>query len=268
MQTTRSMAYGTFPLLPLALLLSLSPSSAFAATSSLPKIDFNALGTVGVVGGFAGLQLYDPASPPTVYSSTASTLVSRSASGELNSAGATNTGGRISALCQTPSGAVFVGGLFTSLGGAPATNIAQYDPTTKAFTALGAGLDGEVLAMACNGTTVYAGGEFAAPVGAAAGAYAGHVAQWSTASSSWSPPVFAGLNGPVESITPSEDGKSLFFGGSFSTVFSNASSTSTSSSSPDDTTFKSLGSSLVPISLNGSDYVASPTTYTDRKSVV
>jgi hypothetical protein len=252
-----------FPLLSFSTLLLLAsyPHLLDAASSSLPKIDFGALGTVGVVGSFAGLQLYDPSSPPTTYSSTASTLIARSDSGQLNNVGATNEGGRISAVCQTTSGLVFVGGLFTSLGGVPAVNMAQYNSGSRMFSPLSTGLDGEVLALSCNGTTIYAGGRFAGPVGASSDVFAGHVAAWSTASGSWSPLPFAGLNGAVESIAPSQDGKSLFFGGAFSTVFSNSTAGAIPSTS-NVAVFPSLGSSLVPISLNGSDFVASPTSYT------
>lgn len=245
--------------LPIALALSLYPALLCAASSSLPQIDFSALGTVGVVGSFAGLQLYDPSLPSNVFSSTSSTLLSRIPGGPFTNAGITSSGGKISAICESPTGSVYVGGLFTSLGGQAASNIAEYNPTAGAFSALGTGLDGEVLALSCNGTTVYAGGNFSGPVGAAAGLYAGHVAEWTIASKSWSHLPFIGLNGPVNSITPSSDGKSIFFGGNFSTTFTNSSSNVNATV----VTFPSLGSSLVPITLNGSQFSASPSSFLD-----
>ncbi|KAK4057194.1 hypothetical protein OIO90_001689 [Microbotryomycetes sp. JL221] len=222
----------------------------------LPKVDFNSLGTVGVVGSFAGLSLYDTKAASVRYSSTASTLVARSPDGTLSYVGATNDGGSISAICQTPDGQVFVGGAFTSLGGQNAANIAHYDPAADRFTALGAGLEGQVRALSCNGSVVYAGGSFQ---GASSGT--SNVAQWSINDQTWSSMPFSGLNGPVETIVSSQDGKSLFFGGVFSTSFSN-STNATLTPTGTNTSFPSLGSSLFPISLNTSDYVASPTTYT------
>ncbi|GAA6002971.1 hypothetical protein JCM10207_001925 [Rhodosporidiobolus poonsookiae] len=244
-----------------ALLLVAAGSAAAQSTSpsSLPKIDFDAMGTVAVVGSFAGLSLYDAANPPTTYDSRAATLVGRTSDGDLRNLGATDVGGAINAVCQRSDGSVYVGGNFTSIGGVEASNIASYDPTGKAFAALGGGLQGEVRALSCNGSTVYVGGDFSAPDGVSAGE---NVAGWSVADQSWSALPFYGLNGAVESIYPSEDGRSLFFGGSFSTLFSNSTGgTTTSSSSTDPSQIASLGSSLTPISLNASDYWASPTTY-------
>lgn len=244
-----------------ALLLVLTASIATCiAQVDLPNIDFGALGTVGVVGSFAGLSFYDVENAAVSYAPTSVTIVSRSSTGELRQIGATNEGGNVSAMCQTPSGSLYIGGIFTSIHGVSASNIASYDPATDTFAALGAGLDGEVRALSCDDTTVYAGGDFNGPAGDAA--FAGNVGMWSVATSSWAPLPFAGLNGPVETIMPSEDKRSLFFGGSFSTVFSNSSSSASLPSSNASASIPSLGSSLVPISLNASDYWASPTTYT------
>lgn len=230
-----------------------------AAQSSLPQIDFSSLGTVAVVGNFAGLSLYDPSNPPQTYDSRASTLLDRTADGDLRRIGATDDGGSISAICQSPDKIVFVGGNFTSMGGVAAANIAGYNSSSEMFFALGDGLKGEVRTLSCNGTTVYAGGEFTGSMGGP------NVAAWSTSQKAWTDLPLYGFNGAVESIQPSQDGRSLFFGGAFSTTFSNSSSAgppASSSSSPSSTdSFPSLGSSLTPISLNSSDYWASPTTW-------
>lgn len=246
---------------------SLVTLAAWAATAraqvDLPKVDFSSLGTVGVVGSFAGLSFWDANSSDSVYTPAAATIVSRSSSGDLRQVGATNDGGNISALCQTPRGTLYIGGAFSAINGVQVSNIASYDPSTDVFSALGPGLDGPVLALSCNGTSVYAGGEFRGPHGEASNpGYAGHVAAWSIVGSTWSPLPFSGLNGAVETIVASEDGRSLFFGGSFSTTFSNSSLSTNFSSSDVAGQIPSLGSSLVPISLNQSDYWASPTTYT------
>ncbi|KAK4051361.1 hypothetical protein OIV83_002845 [Microbotryomycetes sp. JL201] len=237
----------------------IAPSVTHAQTNSLPKVDFSSLGSVGVVGSFAGLSLYDAETAAIKYSPAASTLIARSSDGKLSYVAATNDGGSIHAICQTPQGHVYVGGNFTSIRDQAAANIAHYDPVADTFAAVGAGLDGPVRALSCNGSIVYAGGSFKGPVDASG--FEGNVAQWSISDQQWSPMPFSGLNGAVESISPSPDGKSIFFGGSFSTAFSN-STNATFAPQATSVSFPSLGSSLFPISLNTSDYVASPTTYT------
>ncbi|SCV69677.1 BQ2448_1071 [Microbotryum intermedium] len=247
---------------------------ASTSNSGLPQIDYSALGTVGVVGSFAGLQFYDPTQSVPTYSSAVSTFVARNASGTFTKIGETNSNGSIQAICQTSfsdgRNVVFLGGQFTTIGGVTASNIAVYDPSNHTFSALGQGLQPVVTALACNSTVVIAGGSFQAPVGAATTAgFAGYVAQWSISNQSWAPPPFAGLDGPIETIVPSSDGKSIFFGGNFNTTFSTVTkgpgllSNSTNATTASTTTFASLGSSLAPISLNQSDYEASPTTYMD-----
>ncbi|KDE04470.1 hypothetical protein MVLG_05118 [Microbotryum lychnidis-dioicae p1A1 Lamole] len=256
------------------------PSSTHAqqestSTPGLPQIDYSALGTVGVVGSFAGLQFYNSSQPVPTYSEAVSTLVARDPSGTFTKLGETNSNGSIQALCQTTlsdgRNVLFLGGEFTTIGGLTTNNIAVYDSSTNTFSALGQGLQPIVTALACNSTLLIAGGTFQTPVGAATTAgFAGHVAQWSIPDQSWAPPPFAGLDGPVETIVPSIDGKSIFFGGNFNTTYSTVTKgsgplsnlTNTTTASNTTTTFASLGSSLVPISLNQSDYTASPTTYT------
>ncbi|KAK4702801.1 hypothetical protein P7C70_g3422, partial [Phenoliferia sp. Uapishka_3] len=264
-----------YSLLPLSLFsflaflphLPLAAAIASSSASSLPKIDFNAIGNVAVVGNFGALSLFDPTTPTVTFSSNASTLVARSEAGVLANLGETNVGGVVSAICQSPGGPVFVGGTFTSFAGVAVSNIAEYDPATRTFSPLGAGLDDAVLALSCNSSIVYAGGNFNGPVGAATGSYGGHVAAWSIAGKAWSALPFSGLNGPVETIAPSADGKSLFFGGAFTTAFANGTvvtgtkTTTNISDATNGTIFASLGSSLTPISLNGSEYTASPTSY-------
>ncbi|GAA5926124.1 hypothetical protein JCM10213_007377 [Rhodosporidiobolus nylandii] len=241
---------------------SLASAASSSSSTSLPKVDFSSMGTVAVIGSFSGLSLYDPQNPPIAFDAAASTLLARAPNGQMQQLGATDEGGSIGAICQSEDGAaVFVGGNFTSVGGVPARNIAAYDPSAKAFSALGAGINGEVRALSCNGSSVYAGGDFPAPEGSDGGP---NVAMWSVPDKRWEALPFYGLDGAVESISVSEDGKSLFVGGAFSTLFSNSSSSlsTSSSSSSAGTGIPSLGSSLTPISLNASDYWASPTTWT------
>lgn len=250
----------------LTLSLGILHTSTAATTTILPQIDFNSLGSVGLIGDFAGLSFYSaPSSPASTANASSSdnpvsTLISRNNNGQLSKLASTNPGGKITTLCQMSSGRVVIGGQFTSIAGVAVNNIATYEPISNVFTSLGNGVDGPVSAIECNTSTIYVGGTFKSPIGlASTSGYAGNVASWSTLNSTWSPLPFAGLNGPVRSI--SSNGTSLLFGGSFSTIYTNSTSSNSTSTSTD-VIYPSLGSSLTPISLNTSEYIATPTTYT------
>ncbi|GAA5934785.1 Rax2p [Sporobolomyces koalae] len=251
-------------LVPLSLLASTSRLVS-AASSAFPQVDYSSLGTVAVVGSFAGLSLYDPSNPPPTFDATRSTVISRRTDGTLTKVGQTDPGGSIDAICQTSDGTVYVAGNFTQVDQIKTANIARYDMAARSWHPLANGLDGRINALSCNGTTVYAGGDFGPSGAAGAGP---NVAAWSTSAQDWVSLPFNGFDGAVNTISESHDGRSVFFGGEFTTTFSNSSSTSTAGSSsqinPDaaGNLYPSLGSSLSPISLNQSDYWASPTTYT------
>ncbi|MCU0864232.1 MAG: WD40 repeat domain-containing protein [Planctomycetes bacterium] len=113
------------------------------------------------------------------------------------------------ALLVDPSGALFVGGTFTSIGGTFANAIARYNGLT--WTALATGTGGtfsEVFASKVlrNGEVVI-GGSFAQIDGVAAN----NVARWN--GSSWSP-LGLGVNGPVYAIEELPNGE-LAVGGEF-----------------------------------------------------
>lgn len=244
--------------------------------ADVPQIDYSQLGKVAIAGSFAGIQFYDPQYPTVTFDTNASSFILRTPEGVLHPLASTNPGGQINALCQSSaSGLVYIGGSFARIGQVDAANIAQFDPSSRSLTALGSGFDGPVTALSCvdSSSTLYVGGTFKAPVGSsAASGYGGSVASWSYGSKAWSPLPFSGLNGPVDTISPSSNGASLFFGGSFRTTFANGNgvaSTSTSSSPSSSSAggtngsgIGSLGSSLTPISLNASTWNAGPTTYT------
>jgi hypothetical protein len=248
------------------LLLSLAITSISSATTGLPQINFNLLGQVAVIGDFAGLSFSNPTASNTTNTTTTtpnpfqpnrSTLISRSTNSTLILLAQSNINGTINSICQSKDGQVYVGGLFTEFGGVITRNIVKYDETLQTFSSLAGGLDGQVNTISCNTSTIYVGGIFNAPLGSASpSAYSGNVASWSTNSSTWSPLPFAGLNGPVSTITPSTNGQSLYFGGSFSTSYSNTTNSTTPVSNS--TTFPSLGSSLTPLSLKTSELVATP----------
>ncbi|KAG8731577.1 hypothetical protein FRC11_003554 [Ceratobasidium sp. 423] len=243
-------------------LLSVLLGAALTGAQNVPQIDFSRMGTVGLAGAFAGLDLYN-ASAPTLDSSAA-TLVSRDSNGALTILGATNGGGQLVASCSLKD-KLYVGGLFDSVGGTSAKNIIAYTPSSGKFSPLGsdgAGVDGEVNALHCDSGSglVWVGGNFRRPTSASDSSFGGGVAVFKPSDNTWSPAPFDGLRGQVLDITPSTDSKSLYFGGSFATTFgSNSSLNSTNNPavpfSPGATPFSA---SLVPIPLNGSEITAQP----------
>lgn len=242
---------------------------AIASAQNLPKIDFEALGSVGIAGNFAGLQVWDESYARTYKALNASaedssSVWSRNTEGHLEYLGSTNEGGSISALCQSSKdsdakGLLFLAGNFTSINGTEASHIASYDPTANSFASLGSGLDGPVLALACDddANTLYAGGTFTGS-NDASDSYGGSVASWSYSDQAWSPLPFGGLDGTVFSIepaSPSDNSRSVFFGGNFTLSLSNSNTSSISNSSEN---YPSLGSALSPIPLGSSSVWAGP----------
>ncbi|KAG8773457.1 hypothetical protein FRC12_002521 [Ceratobasidium sp. 428] len=244
-------------------LLPLIVGAALATAQNVPQVDFSRMGTVGIAGAFAGLDLYN-ASASTLDSSAA-TLVSRDSDGALTIFGSTNAGGRLLAAC-TLQNTLFVGGVFDTLSGTSAKNIASYDSSSRTFSALGgsgAGLDGEVDALYCDAKSgiVWVGGAFKKPTLAAGSVeFGGAVAMYKPSDGTWSPPPFDGLTGRVLGIAPSTDGSSLYFSGSFATSF--ASNTTLNSTNNPNVPFSPgatpFSSSLVPIPLSGTEITAQP----------
>ena len=76
------------------------------------------------------------------------------------------------ALVLNDAGELFAGGRFTIAGGLAAKNIAKWNG--QSWTALGEGLDGDVLALATSGTDLYAGGGFFT----ASGLTVNNIARW------------------------------------------------------------------------------------------
>lgn len=120
----------------------------------------------------------------------------------------------VSALAASGN-TLYVGGSFTHAGGVAAANIAKWDGTN--WSALGSGLGGQgdffmgyvyrpVLALAANGSEVYAGGEF----GLGEGAPANWLARWD--GWNWSA-LGAGLDGAVGALAC--DGNRLCVAGNF-----------------------------------------------------
>jgi hypothetical protein len=126
-------------------------------------------------------------------------------------------------MCYSNSsdGTLFIGGLFTSISGTSAANIASYSLSSGSFRSLSSGVSREVETLYCDDSRgqVWIGGDF--------DAMGENLALWSTSSSAWETIPFRGFNGPVRSIEPNANGSSLIFGGQFTTAF--ASNTSSQS---------------------------------------
>ena len=105
------------------------------------------------------------------------------------------------------AGNVYVGGTFTAAGDTFVNYIAKWDGSS--WSALGSGMNSEVLALAVSGTNVYAGGLFTN----AGGNPANNIAQWN--GSSWSA-LGSGVNGIVSALAVS--GGTLYAGGGFTTA--------------------------------------------------
>ncbi|PWN37872.1 uncharacterized protein FA14DRAFT_187922 [Meira miltonrushii] len=215
-----------------ALLLLCSCFIATVKADDFPSIDFQGLGNVGVAGAFDGIAIWKPDlatnNQSNVYNSNVSSLVFRDNTGALSKINETNQGGRIRAICQrsTAPRTVYVGGLFTQIGGLNASNIAAYDPTAKAWDNLNGGLNGEVLSLYCDDlhSIIYAGGSFVKPANVSnvtdTSRYLGAVATYNYTSKLWAPAPFGGVNGSVTQIDQGVNASTIRFAGAFSTNFS------------------------------------------------
>jgi hypothetical protein len=223
-----------------------------------PLVDFDRMGTVGLVGTFAGLDFINSSSTNVSFDPSTSTLLSRSADGSLTRIASTNAGGAVSAGCAIGN-TYYLAGNFSSIGNATASNVASYNPASGALSALGkGGPNGPVSALYCdsNRNKLWAGGQFSSPASA--------VAVWDTKASSWSAPPFGGLTGAaaeVLSITTNASQASLFFSGSFIASFGgngSALNTTNNPNVPFSQGATPFSSSLVPIPLQAAQVQGSP----------
>ena len=109
--------------------------------------------------------------------------------------------------------ALFVGGAFTTAGGAAASRLAKWDGTTLTWSALGSGANNAVRALASYGGALYAGGDFTT----AGGASIARIARWDGSAYA---ALGSGANGSVRALAAFTEGAntSLFAGGAFSTA--------------------------------------------------
>lgn len=231
------------------------------ALATLPLVDFDRMGRVGLTGSFAGLSFLDNSTQSSSLDPSTSTLLSRSPDGLLSRLASTNPGGDIFAGCALGSTYYFAGS-FSSIGSQSISNVAAYIPSSSSFAALGSnGPNGEVRALFCDSANnkVWAGGKFTSPAAA--------VAVYDVHSASWSAPPFGRLTdsstGEVFSITTNSSQASLFFAGSFLAPFTNGTISLNGTNNPN-VPFSAgatpFSSSLVPVPLPNNAVDASPST--------
>lgn len=249
------------------LLLSLVLLAASVLADSFPAIDFEGLGAVGVAGSFDGVSIWRPElalNESNTYDSNTSALILRDESGQLTKINETNPGGKIHTICQRTQApnTVYVGGLFTQMGGLNASNVAAYDPAAKSWDTLNGGLDGEVFSLYCDDkySLLYAGGSFVRPANVSnvtdTSRYLGNVASWNMTGATWLPVPFGGLNGTVHQITAGLNASTLRFAGSFDTAFS--SSQGNLSISGTNTSASPLSVAYAPVPLGQSEFQGGP----------
>ncbi|EAU91377.1 hypothetical protein CC1G_07412 [Coprinopsis cinerea okayama7 len=228
--------------------------------AAVPHVDFDRMGKVALVGAFAGIDLFQNDS--VAFDPATSTLFSRDERGSLQRLASTNPGGRILAGCQLADDFYFAG-LFSSVNGIDASNIAIYSPKSNQFSTPGSGgTNGEVEALYCDGeeNKVWVGGSFSSPAAA--------VAVYNPRSNEWEQPPFGGLTGAqakVSSITTNSSDSSIFFAGSFVASFGSPRQLNGTNnpSVPFSTGATPFSSSLVPVPIQDAEIVASPSSGED-----
>ncbi|KAF9458443.1 cortical protein marker for cell polarity-domain-containing protein [Collybia nuda] len=224
---------------------------------SIPQVDYDRMGKVGLAGAFAGLDIFQNASTIVSFDPSTSSLLSRTADGTLTRLTSTNVGGRILSGCSL-SGDFYFAGSFSTIDGMAAANVASYASTPDRFDTLElGGPNGEVNAMFCDtkDNKLWVGGKFTSP--------GSSIATWDPRSRIWSEPPFVGVSGAqsrVLSITSNSSDASIFFAGSFITSFQGTSLLNGTNNpnvpfSPGSTPFSS---SLVPIPLDDAEVDGSP----------
>ncbi|KAG6891721.1 hypothetical protein C0992_006141 [Termitomyces sp. T32_za158] len=230
------------------------------ALATFPLIDFDRMGTVGLAGAFAGLDLLQNTSSSLPFDPATSTIFSRNVDGALTRLASTNIGGRILASCNLKD-VIYVTGSFSSIGTTAASNVASFTPSSGSWAPLGSnGPNGEVHSVFCDtrDNKVWVGGTFSSP--------GSNVAVWDPKAEAWSRPPFVGLSGAqakVLSITTNTSDSSIFFAGSFITTFPGDGTALNGTNNPNVPFSQGatpFSSSLVPIPLENAQVDGSPST--------
>ena len=244
-------------------IFSLIPALLFflnAVHAALPLVDFDRMGTVGLAGAFAGLDVFSNAT--VAFDPTTSTLLSRAADGALTRLASTDAGGSILAGCAL-NDVFYLAGNFSTVDSVAAANIAAYTPSSGAFAAVGSGgPNGQINAVFCDAQAnkLWVGGSFTSP---------GHaIAIFDPKAGSWSSAPFGGVSGAqaeVSSITTNSSDASLFFAGSFITEFGSGNVVLNGTNNPNvpfSVGASPFSSSLVPVPLQNAQIDASPSSTT------
>lgn len=213
---------GVSTVLYLGALLQSFPASGLSFTPvAQPDLDLKPLGQVAFTGDFDAVSFYSfkEQSETASVKNGSQSILTPLPNGIITTLSTSD--GYIQAMCPftqkdgTYAG-IFVGGNFTSLGGVETQGAALFNPDTKRVTAL-PGLSGTVSAVLCDKETnrVYVGGEFKYENTSNAVAWVGN--------EGWKSLVFGGFNGPVTSISKTDEDH-VIFGGSFDGIGNSTSS--------------------------------------------
>jgi WD40 repeat protein len=130
-----------------------------------------------------------------------------------------NVNNTIDALAVSPDGAtVFAGGTFTTVNGSTTENrLAAFNATTGVATAFNANLNFNALALAMSpdGSTLYAGGQFATANGSTAVRFLASFDPSTGIVGTFTPVMNGGL---VDALALTPDGNTLYAGGTFTSV--------------------------------------------------
>ncbi|KAJ7072485.1 cortical protein marker for cell polarity-domain-containing protein [Mycena amicta] len=146
-------------MLPFAVFLLAIPTHA-----SLPRVDFDRMGKVGLAGAFAGLDLFSNSSIP--FDDSVSTLFARACQRLPGPSCILRHRWLDCRLLVRSDNVLYFAGSFSAIGSTSAANIASYTPASDAFAALGSGgPNGPVDALFCDSKNakVWAGGSFTTP---------------------------------------------------------------------------------------------------------
>ncbi|KAI7858383.1 cortical protein marker for cell polarity-domain-containing protein [Circinella umbellata] len=188
-----------------------------------PAIDLEQLEQIGIAGPYGGVSLYtDTRQLTQIPTATASVITYSNETFELIEHSSVN-GSIYTACILSNNNHLYIGGDFLQFASLNVSNVAVIDLNTGAVSALANGMDGPVYTLHCDesSNSVYAGGQFMAPVAPAPqyseslSYFGGGVAVWKD--NLWYGLPWKGFNGPVNAITEKADTGTIIFGGRFDT---------------------------------------------------